>query len=184
MKAHTAAPMTRSPLALAHRAESSRPGAARVFRQVLAPGLHPAPARGHSRAASILSNRSALDDSVARRLPRAARDAPLEEGSALFNPLVCRAKTVKKNAFVLLQAVVLQRARAGALIGSRPEGIIDATGLETRHVSRYYVWRRGQKRFARLHWPKLTLVCHRQSHLLPGAFVSLGLSLANYHFLS
>lgn len=60
------------------------------------------------------------------------------------------------------------------LIGKRSDGIVDATGLESRHVSRYYVWRKGQKRHARLHFLKLSLVCDRQTHLLVGAFASMG----------
>lgn len=60
------------------------------------------------------------------------------------------------------------------LIRGKPEGIVDATGLESRHVSRYFVWRKGQKGRLYLHWPKLTLVVHRQTHLLSGAHVSLG----------
>lgn len=51
---------------------------------------------------------------------------------------------------------------------------MDATGLESRHVSRYYVWRKGKKRRGLLHWPKLTIACHSQSHLWAGAFVSWG----------
>ncbi len=51
---------------------------------------------------------------------------------------------------------------------------MDATGLESRHVSRYYVWRKGQKRNTWHRWPKLTVVCHSQSHLWAGAFVSWG----------
>lgn len=59
------------------------------------------------------------------------------------------------------------------LVRPKAEGIVDATGLESRHVSRYFVWRRG-KRHTWSHFPKLTVVCHRQSHLLPGAYVSRG----------
>jgi hypothetical protein len=46
--------------------------------------------------------------------------------------------------------------------------------LESRYVSRYYVWRRGEKRHARLRWPKLSALGHGQSHLFAGALVSWG----------
>lgn len=80
----------------------------------------------------------------------------------------------KKGCFDSVLGRSLHIARAQGLIGERPDGIVDATGLESRHVSRYYVWRTGQPRQARLRWPKLTVVCHRQSHLFAGAFVCWG----------
>lgn len=52
--------------------------------------------------------------------------------------------------------------------------MIDATGLETRHASRYYEWRRGDSRRVQRGWPKLTLVCETASYLLAGAVVSPG----------
>ena len=42
---------------------------------------------------------------------------------------------------------------------------VDATGLETRHVSRHYVWRSKQKRYGMRKWPKLTSVYDIDSHL-------------------
>lgn len=51
---------------------------------------------------------------------------------------------------------------------------MDATGLETRHASSYYVDRKGYRRFLRRSWPKLTLVCHTASHLFAGTVVSRG----------
>jgi hypothetical protein len=60
------------------------------------------------------------------------------------------------------------------LIGEKPEAAIDATGFETRHVSRYYVFRTGQKRHARLSFPKLTIVCHTDTHLWAGAVAGPG----------
>ena len=66
--------------------------------------------------------------------------------------------------------------RAGelGLIGQRPEGAVDATGLEARHASSYYVDRKGYRPFQRRKWPKLTVVCHTASHLLPGVVVTQG----------
>lgn len=60
------------------------------------------------------------------------------------------------------------------MIDTRPEASIDATGLESRHTSRYYVWRRGNKRHARYTFPKLTLVCHTHSYLFASALVTAG----------
>jgi hypothetical protein len=54
------------------------------------------------------------------------------------------------------------------------EGAIDSTGLETHHVSAYFVERKGYKRFRRRRWPKLTIVCHTPTHLIAAARVVRG----------
>ncbi|MBX3396767.1 MAG: transposase [Phycisphaerae bacterium] len=69
---------------------------------------------------------------------------------------------------------MFDRAPAGGLIDARPEAVIDATGLERRHTSRYFVWRSGQRPHLRHAWPKLTLVCHTHSYLFAAAVVSPG----------
>lgn len=65
------------------------------------------------------------------------------------------------------------RAQERGLIEERPEAAIDATGLESRHTSRYYFARSGKKQSARL-WTKLTVVCHTASHFFTSATVSTG----------
>jgi hypothetical protein len=59
------------------------------------------------------------------------------------------------------------------LIGEQPEAAVDATGLESRHTSRYFFKRSGRKHSARV-WTKLTVVCDTASHFLTAATVSLG----------
>lgn len=73
-----------------------------------------------------------------------------------------------------MMAGLLHTARARRLLAQRSRAAIDATGLESRYVSRYYVWISGGRRYPRLHWPKLTLVCDLDSHLLLSAFTCLG----------
>jgi hypothetical protein len=51
--------------------------------------------------------------------------------------------------------------------------VIDATGLETHHVSAYYADRRGARR-GRRRWPKLTLVSDIASHFILSAVVTAG----------
>ena len=65
------------------------------------------------------------------------------------------------------------RARDGGLIGDKPEAAIDATGLESRHTSRFFFKRAGRKRSAQS-WVKLTVTCHTGSHFFTSATVSLG----------
>ena len=50
---------------------------------------------------------------------------------------------------------------------------MDATGLESRHTSRYFFERAGRKHSARL-WTKLTAAVDTGSHFLAGARVSAG----------
>jgi hypothetical protein len=65
------------------------------------------------------------------------------------------------------------RAAACGLIPPQPEAAVDATGLESRHTSRYFFKRAGRKHSARL-WTKLTVVCDTRSHFFTGATVSCG----------
>lgn len=65
------------------------------------------------------------------------------------------------------------RARTRGLIPRTPRGAVDATGFESRHASRYYVWRAG-KRHAFRWWPKLTTVLETATHLFLSAVVSRG----------
>jgi Transposase DDE domain len=72
---------------------------------------------------------------------------------------------------LLFQATV--RARDGGLIGERPEAAGDATGLESRHTSRYFFKRAG-RRLSAQSWVKLTVACDTASHFFTAATVTLG----------
>jgi transposase len=64
-------------------------------------------------------------------------------------------------------------ARNLGLLAEKSRAAIDATGLESRHVSRYFVWRQGGKhKFST--YPKLTVVCDLDTHLLLGFYVCQG----------
>jgi hypothetical protein len=66
----------------------------------------------------------------------------------------------------------VRRARARRLIPEKPRAAGDATGYETRHVSRYFAWRSGRRK--RRAWPELTAVLETRSHLFLSAHVSRG----------
>lgn len=70
--------------------------------------------------------------------------------------------------------VIFQRATQAGLIEDKPEGAIDSTGLETHHVSTYFQNRRGNTSCRYRSWPKLTIVCHTQTHLIAAAVVGRG----------
>lgn len=66
--------------------------------------------------------------------------------------------------------------RAARILGCLPEQshvAIDATGLETRHISRYFQWRKGV-RVEAVTYPKLTTVCDIKSHFWLGVDVCVG----------
>ena len=83
-------------------------------------------------------------------------------------------RLIRQPCFLALQHRLWQRAHTLGLLPTRTTGIVDATGLEARHVSRYYVWRAGYRGFARRRWPKLTLVDDAHTHLIAGGVVSWG----------
>lgn len=86
--------------------------------------------------------------------------------------------------FEALMHSVWEQAREIGLNPKRPTGLVDATGLEARHVSRHYVWRAGYRRFARRRWPKLSLVGDAQTHLIGAAVVTWGPSQDSPEFPS
>jgi transposase len=51
---------------------------------------------------------------------------------------------------------------------------LDATGLDTRHASRYYARRAGRQRGKSKGWPKLTAVFDTHSHLILAALATRG----------
>jgi transposase len=51
---------------------------------------------------------------------------------------------------------------------------VDATGLETRHVSAHFGLRRAGSGHRQRAWPKLTAVVHTASHLIAGAVPGVG----------
>lgn len=69
----------------------------------------------------------------------------------------------------------MERARSAGLIDASPVAAVDATGLETRHVSEHFGRRRGNGSGHRQRaWPKLTAVLPIHSHLIIGAVTGVG----------
>jgi hypothetical protein len=57
------------------------------------------------------------------------------------------------------------------LIPDKPTAAVDATGLESRHTSRYFARRSGAEHAT---WTKLTVACDTATHFLAGATVTTG----------
>jgi Transposase DDE domain len=68
---------------------------------------------------------------------------------------------------------VVEIAASSGVIAPEVTVAIDSTGLETRHISRYYQWRKGELVEA-FSYPKLTTVCDLRSHLWLAAEASFG----------
>lgn len=88
--------------------------------------------------------------------------------------MVCRKKVNKKKNFDSLQKQIFKRAKqSGLLRGSRALAI-DATGLETRHISKYFKMRKGECTHSAVYYPKLNIACDQKTHLITAAVVSIG----------
>jgi len=57
------------------------------------------------------------------------------------------------------------------LIPDKPTVAVDATGLDSRHTSRYFARRSGAEQAT---WTKLTVACDTATHFLAGATVTTG----------
>jgi hypothetical protein len=97
-----------------------------------------------------------------------------QKDTALFHALLCRTTTSKKRAFESVLNTIFDQANDIGLLDEHPQAAVDATGLESRHTSRYYVRRKGYKRFLRYHWPKVTAVCDTKTHLFACCIVTRG----------
>src|SRR5262249_53788994 len=114
-------------------------GPAASLVQVLPQGLHPAPAVRPADLARVPQDRLPGAGAIPAGLARPAPDAgPIQGSRPLHPPEGGHPPSGKKGVAALFDAAVA-RARQQGLIGPKPRGVIDATGYETRHASRYYV---------------------------------------------
>jgi len=124
--------------------------------------------------APVPQDRLSWHNPDAQGLFRPSQSLGFKETATLFHTLLCRETARKKRAFESLLNGILEQAEAMGLLDEHPQAAVDATGLESRHTSRYYVRRKGYKRFLRYHWPKITAVCDTKTHLFAGCIVSRG----------
>jgi hypothetical protein len=107
------------------------------------------------------------------------RSSRSDESAALLDARLCLAPAPRRGgggwgAFRHAQAALLGRARTRGLIDRKPVAAVDATGLETRHVSAYFGMQRAREGHRQRAWPKLTAVVHTASHLILGAVPGVG----------
>jgi len=110
----------------------------------------------------------------AQRFLRLTQSFGPQKGTTLFHALLCRKTASKKKPFESFLNTIFEQANDIGLLDEHPQAAVDATGLESRHTSRYYVRRKGYKRFLRYHWPKVTAVCDTKTHLFAACIVTRG----------
>ena len=101
------------------------------------------------------------------------QDLGLAAAASLLDPVLRRQAAAKKGEFLLLLFRATARAQEGGLIDAKPTAAVDATGMESRHTSRYFFKRANRKHSSRL-WTKLTVACETASHFFTAARVSVG----------
>ena len=98
-------------------------------------------------------------------------------GTPHFTTLCAAAKRLlrKAQADAILDAVLDLCRRAKILPKRSKQAAIDSTGLESRHVSAYFIKRR-QSRCAhhRIRYPKLSAICDTANHLILGIVTDRG----------
>ena len=145
-----------------------------VFIHLFSSRFHPTSTVRNPCSSAVSQDRLSRRHTNAQGFLRLAQGPEAKEGSSLFEPLLRRETDDKKRAFESLLNSNFQQARALSMLKDDPLGAVDATGLESRHTSRYYVQRKGYKRFMRYEWPKVTAVIDCDTHLFAACIVTRG----------
>jgi len=149
-------------------------GSAGILPPVFTEAVYPAPAIRHPCLASIPENRLPRYYTDANRLLRLAQGIAAKKHTPLLN-VVLRGETLdKKRAFEKLLDSIFELARAISILSEPLQAAIDSTGLENRHVSRHFIRCRKRPSYFRRYWPKITVVCDTQTHLIASCIVTRG----------
>jgi len=155
-----------------HAHRKSRTGY--LFFSLLPSRLYSTSAIYNTGLAAVPQDRLSRNHPDAQGLFRLTKSPGSKQSPTLLHCLLCRKTASKKRAFENLLNAIFDQAEAIGLLDEKKTAALDATGLESRHTSRYYVQRKGYKRFLRCHWPKITAVCDTQTHLFAGCIVTRG----------
>ncbi len=145
-----------------------------LFFQLISPRLYSTSIICDTGFTSVPQDRLSRHNSDAQGLFRLTQSFGPQKGTTLFHTLLCRTTASKKRAFESILDATFSQADNIGLLDEHPQAAVDATGLEGRHTSRYYVRRKGYKRFLRYHWPKVTAVCDTKTHLFAACIVARG----------
>jgi hypothetical protein len=145
-----------------------------ILTSLLTKTLYPASAVCYSGSATVFKDGLSWYYTNAQRLLGFTQGSGIEEDTTLFDPLLCRATLVKKRAFEKLLASIFEQSWAIGILDETPEGAIDSTGLETHHISCHFVNCTKRPSYFRRIWPKITVVCDTQTHLIASCIVTRG----------
>lgn len=150
-----------------------RTGAARLSLAFFQERFHTASVALNLDFEAILQNGLSRHHPTAARLSQSREGLEAQEDPTLLHAVLCGKTAPKKGALEQLLESVFQTARTCGLIDRNPEVSIDATGLESRYVSRHFLRRQGRMKRYRS-WAKLTSVCHHASYLIASLRVTRG----------
>ena len=147
-----------------------------VLVQILQTRLHPAPAPGDAGIGAVLQDRRPRHRRAPGRPLGPARDAGLEEAAPPHHAVPGPQTPGQKGGLEGLLDAVFTDAHRRGIIDPRPQAAIDSTGWEASVRSAHYArrLRDGNRRYRKRKFPKLTIVCHTQSHLIASALATVG----------
>ena len=147
---------------------------AKIFTSIFTKAFHTTSTVCHFGFATVPQDRLPWYHTDAQRLLRLAQGLGIEEDTTLFHPLLCRKTLAKKRAFEKLLAAIFSNARTIGMLEEESEAAIDSTGLETHHISCHFVKCSKRPSYFRRTWPKITVVCDTQTHLIASCIVTRG----------
>lgn len=145
-----------------------------VFTPIFTETLYPASAICNSGSQAILKNRLPWHHSDAERFFRFTQGFGFEASTPLFYSLLRRKKAYKKRAFEKLLAAIFEHDWVIRELQKTSEAAIDSTGLEAHHISYHFVNCTKRPPYFRRTWPKITVVCDTQTHLIASCIVTRG----------
>jgi hypothetical protein len=149
-------------------------GLSSLFASLQSPPVYASSAVCGARVATVLQDRLSWHQPDVGRSGRPAESAPTQEGASLLHPLLRRETPAKKGAFEALLNAVFSTARGVGLLNEPVQAAIDSTGLETRHISQHFVRCTKRPSFHRRRWPKMTVLCDTQTHLIAACIITEG----------
>ena len=145
-----------------------------ILTSIFPKAFYPTSAIRHLGLASVSKDRLSRDYRNAQGFLRFTQGLGIKNNTALFNTLLCRATAAKKRAFEKLLASIFRLAKDIGLLQETPEAAIDSTGLETHHISRHFVHCTKRPSYFRRTWPKMTVICDTDTHLIASCIVTRG----------
>ena len=145
--------------------------------------FYPAPVVFDTGLENLFQDRLSRYHSAFVRFSGSSQTSWPQKNTTLLDSLLCRATATKKGAFESILKAIFDRAGKLKLFKRQIQGAVDATGMESRHISRHYINRKGYKRFLRYRWPKMTIVCHTDTYLFACCIVTRGPSNDSPEFI-